>query len=101
LILQEGCYNNILALDHSLAYDSVGATGPIADQTYLISTSGNSDNQLDLSSFFSSSLNPASCPLTANLFVWDESQNIWVDISGLDATNYPWVVGFDTAVGTV
>jgi len=74
LTLQETCLNNKLKLDGTLAFSSSGTY--IGDLEYKITTSSSA---LTLTPLYSSSLNPLSCPLTAVLYIWDSTKNIWVD----------------------
>lgn len=48
---------------------------------------------MDKTPLYSSSLDPADCPLTATLYVYNDLNNIWENKSA--STSEPWV-GFKT-----
>jgi len=85
LTLQEGCYNNQLKMDGSLAHSSGGSLANPAD--YMVTSPATADTVL--LPLYSSSLLPADCPLTATMFVWDDATNSWIDSTVL--TTPPFV----------
>jgi len=82
LTLQEGCYNNVIKMDGSLANSSGGVTIP--DQVYKINGAGGSPTKT-LVPLYSTSISANSCPLTAYFYIWDDVNMVWVNSSALTA----------------
>jgi hypothetical protein len=61
LTLQDGCYNNQIKMDASLANSSGGVLIP--DQTYKVTIPGAPTPSIVLVPLYSTSISPASCPL--------------------------------------
>jgi hypothetical protein len=87
LFLQTPCYGNKLAKGNTLAHDIGSDT--MTSFSYKIGPAGSSDGQMDLAPLYSTTEDPAVCPLTATLLVWDDINNVWVDQSA--STSQPWI----------
>ena len=94
LTLQDGCFNNKLVMDASLVNSSGGTMIP--DQTYKVTVPGAPTPSLVLTPLYSSTISPASCPLSATLFIWDDATNSWKDSSALTAAPFVAFVQTDT-----